>query len=292
MAIQGVTVERSHYVAERFRELIVKTLVRHAAKRRESFGRFAVIPTDFVGMNVIANGFYERHELTILQRLIQSQNLAHTTALDIGANIGNHTVVFSKLFQSVIAFEPNPSVATLLETNVVLSGCRNVEVRRVGLGPQDATLPFTPDMEGNDGHGSFAIKGATTIDLPVRNGDDLLSEIDPEISSGERPIGFIKCDVEGFEASVFAGLEKTLTHHSPIIVFESDHKGPGAEAFDVLKRCGYEHLYAIRETGDKIDSRFKRELKRLASNYQFWLEPLDKSPSFWSNVIVSKHPLN
>jgi hypothetical protein len=152
-------------------------------------------------------------------------------------------------------------------------------------------LPFAPDMEGNDGHGSFAIKGATTVSLPVRNGDELLSEVDPEISSGQRPIGFIKCDVEGFEASVFAGLENTLTRHSPIIVFESDQHGPGAEAFEVLKRCGYQYLYAIRETGDNISSRFRRELKRLASRYQFWLEPLDEVPAFWSNVIVTKTPL-
>jgi FkbM family methyltransferase len=179
----------------------------------------------------------------------------------------------------------------LLEANVVLSGCKNVEVKRVGLGPKDAMLPFAPDMEGNDGHGSFAIKGATTVSLPVRNGDELLSEVDPEISSGQRPIGFIKCDVEGFEASVFAGLENTLTRHSPIIVFESDQHGPGAEAFEVLKRCGYQYLYAIRETGDNISSRFRRELKRLASRYQFWLEPLDEVPAFWSNVIVTKTPL-
>jgi FkbM family methyltransferase len=291
MTVKGVTIRRSHYVAERLGELIVKTLVRRAAKRREGFGRLAVIPTDFVGMNVIANGFYERHELTILQRLIQSQNLAHTTALDIGANIGNHTTVFSKLFQSVIAFEPNPSVAALLETNVFLSGSKNVEVKRVGLGPKDAVLPFTPDVEGNDGHGSFAIKGAVTIDLPVRNGDDFLSEIDQEISSGRRPIGFIKCDVEGFEASVFAGLQKTLTNHSPIIVFESDERGAGAEAFAILKQCGYRHLYVIRETGDEIKNRFRRELKRLASSYQFWLEELDDAPGFWANVVVTKRPL-
>jgi hypothetical protein len=118
-----------------------------------------------------------------------------------------------------------------------------------------------------------------------------LSEIDQEISSGRRPIGFIKCDVEGFEASVFAGLQKTLTNHSPIIVFESDERGAGAEAFAILKQCGYRHLYVIRETGDEIKNRFRRELKRLASSYQFWLEELDDAPGFWANVVVTKRPL-
>jgi len=292
MAIDGVTIERSHYVVERVREFVVKTLVRHAAKRRADFGKFAVIPTDFVGMNVIANGFYERHELTILRRLIESQGLSNTTALDIGANIGNHAVVFSKLFRDVIAFEPNPSVAALLEANIVLSNCRNVKVQRVGLGPEDAVLPFTQDHEGNDGHGSFAIKGTSTIDLQVKNGDNLLREIDPEIANGRRRIGFVKCDVEGFEASVFMGLKQTLTDHSPIIVFESDQTGPGAEAYGVLQQYGYRHLYAIRETGDTIDGRFGRELKRLRSNYNFWLEPLDGIPAFWSNVIAAKHSLD
>lgn len=292
MAIEGITIRRSHYIVERVRELIVKTLIRGAAKRRDGFGRFAADPTDFVGMNVIANGFYERHELAILQRLIKSQNLSETTALDIGANIGNHTVVFSTLFRDVIAFEPNPSVAALLEANILLSGCKkNVDVRRVGLGPKDTTLPFTPDAHGNDGHGTFAIQGDETIDLPVRNGDKLLSEIDPDIATGRRRIGFIKCDVEGFEKSVFEGLRHTLESHSPIVVYESDQSGPGADAFAVLQQCGYKYLYAIRETGDTIDGRLQRELKRLASRYRFWLEPLDNSPAFWTNVVVSKRPL-
>jgi hypothetical protein len=127
--------------------------------------------------------------------------------------------------------------------------------------------------------------------LPVRNGDKLLSEIDPDIATGKRRIGFIKCDVEGFEKSVFAGLRHTLESHSPIVVYESDESGPGAEAFAVLQECGYKYLYAIRETGDHLGSKLQREIRRLTSRYQFWLEPFDKSPTFWTNVVVSKHPL-
>ena len=84
---------------------------------------------------------------------------------------------FSKWFRDVIAFEPNPLVATLLEANIALAGCRNVQVQRVGLGVADASLPFTPDTDGNDGKGSFAVTGQTTIPLPVLNGDKLLASL-------------------------------------------------------------------------------------------------------------------
>jgi FkbM family methyltransferase len=291
MITASVTVARSAYIWERMTEFFVKGAVQRAAKHRSAFGRFAVIPTEFVGSNVIANGLYERHQLTLIRAIVERQGLGDTVALDIGANIGNHTIVFSKWFRDVIAFEPNPSVAVLLEANVVLAGCENVQVKRVGLGAGDASLPFTLDTEGNDGHGSFAITGSKTIELPVRNGDQLLSELDVHFASGDRRIGFIKCDVEGFEASVFSGLGETLTRHSAIVLFESDHRGPGQEAYNALKQAGYKHLYAIRETGDNSRGKLHRELQRLFSRYQFWIEPVEGVPSFWSNLVATKTPL-
>lgn len=291
MTDASVTISRSSYVWDRVKEMISKRMVRHAASGRAEFGRFAVVPTEYIGLNVIANGLYERHQIEIIRQIVAAQGLGDTMALDIGANIGNHTVVFSKLFSEVVAFEPNPSVAALLEANVVLSRSANVRVRRVGLGTADASLPFTPDGEGNDGHGSFAVAGTATIELPVRNGDALLAEIDPDIATGERRIGFIKCDVEGFEASVFAGLGKTLATHGPTIVFESDHRGPGADALAVLKRAGYAHFYAIRETGDVTASRLRREAMRLFGRYRFWLERVDRVPPYWTNLVASKTPI-
>lgn len=287
----NVTVTRASYVHQRVREFIVKDSMRRAARHRAGLGRFAVIPTEYVGSNVIANGLYERHQLAVLREVVRKQRISHTVALDIGANIGNHALVFSHWFKDVIAFEPNPSVAPLLEANVTLSGAGNVTVHRVGLGATDAVLPFTPDTEGNDGHGSFAIAGPETISLPVRKGDDYLAALDPEIANGNRRIGFIKCDVEGFEPTVFAGLMETLKRHAPIVVFESDNRSAGNASVEVLMRAGYSHLYAIRETGDDSRGIFGREVRRLFGAYRFWLEPVEGVPDFWSNLIATTLPL-
>ncbi len=289
----NVTVARATYIHQRAREFIVKDSIRRAAKRRAEFGSFAVIPTEFVGLNVIANGLYESYQLSVIQKLIEAQGIANTLALDIGANIGNHTVVFSKWFRDVIAFEPNPLVATLLEANIALTGCRNVQVQRVGLGVADASLPFTPDTDGNDGKGSFAVTGQTTIPLPVLNGDKLLASLDPDLASGKRQIGFIKCDVEGFEPSVFTGLMGTLSRHAPLVMFENDNDNPSAatDAYFVLKQAGYRQLYAIRETGDDARGKIQRELKRLLSAYQFWLEPVEDIPQFFCNLVAAKTPI-
>jgi FkbM family methyltransferase len=287
----NVTVTRAAYVHQRVREFIVKDSMRRAARHRAGFGRFAVIPTEYVGSNVIANGLYERHQLSVLRDVIAAQGISDTVALDIGANIGNHAVVFARWFRDVLAFEPNPSVAALLEANVTLSGASNVKVYRVGLGAADALLPFTPDTEGNDGHGSFAIAGRDTISLPVKKGDDYLAAIDPDLASGKRRIGFIKCDVEGFEPSVFTGLMETLRQHAPIIAFESDNRSAGTASVEVLMRAGYSHLYAIRETGDDSRGRLSREVKRLLGAYRFWLEPVEAVPDFWCNLVATTLPL-
>src|SRR5690606_15368511 len=115
--------------------------------------------------------------------------------------------------------------------------------------------------------------------------------LDAKIASGAKRIGFVKCDVEGFEPSVFKGLSKTLEQHGPIVMYESDNKGPGREAFSVLADLGYRHIYAIRETGDNSRGVLRREIQRLLSRYQFWIEKQDSVPTFWSNLLVTKTPL-
>ena len=87
----------------RIRDLAIKALVRRQwAELRPNSPRLAVIPHEHVGLAVLTNGLYEREELSCLMNLIREQRLGGGTCLDIGANIGNHAVVWSELFDSVV----------------------------------------------------------------------------------------------------------------------------------------------------------------------------------------------
>src|ERR1700712_4378651 len=95
----------------RVRDLAIKALVRAQwAGIRANSPRLAVVPHEHVGLAVLTNGLYEREELDCLSALVAAQDLGPGICLDIGANIGNHAVIWSKLFAGVVCFEPNPQM--------------------------------------------------------------------------------------------------------------------------------------------------------------------------------------
>jgi hypothetical protein len=80
---------------------------------------------------------------------------------------------------------------------------------------------LTLSVLGNHlGMGTFArvepdcgLKVTSSINVPVKTGDEALP-------ADERPLVFVKMDVEGFEVHALRGLRKTLLTHRPIVANE------------------------------------------------------------------------
>ncbi len=271
----------------RLRDLAIKALVRSQwASLRSNSPRLAVVPHEHVGLAVLTNGLYEREELACLTRMIATEGLGSGACLDIGANVGNHAVVWARHFEQVVCFEPNPYMGAVLRANLTLNNCRNVEVCDVGLGLADGELPFSFHEAGNDGTGTFAI-GSGDHTLPVRQGDALVEQLD---TLKDRAISFIKCDVEGFEDTVFRGLQKTLAQHRPVVVFESNSADLGARAWEVLRGCGYEHLHELRHNASDA-SPLLREMTRLFQGHRCEIVAINRPPAAAANLIAAPRRL-
>jgi FkbM family methyltransferase len=140
-------------------------------------------------------------------------------ALDVGANVGHHTLALSQIFASVHAFEPNPDPLAALRQKIESNGILNVVVHPVGLWDRDAELPFNVPPSSNTGMGSFketieCSTGVAPLALPVRPGDDVLQE------HGVERIDFLKIDVQGAEKEVVTGLRQTIKRSRPLIWIE------------------------------------------------------------------------
>jgi len=164
------------------------------------------------------HGGYERDEIGLFLDRIPAERRG--TILDIGANVGTHSLRFSRVFDRVLSFEPNPLVIDRLRRNVALSGADNVMVNQVGLSDQAGELDmFAPDS-GNQGLGTFL--PAEQYDVPLKPvgkariaiGDDFLAE------HGVERVDAIKCDVQGLELQVFRGLAETVARDRPILWIE------------------------------------------------------------------------
>ena len=172
----------------------------------------------FIEREFYLHGGYERAQIDLFLSLIPRERRG--TILDIGANIGTHSLRFSRTFDHVLSFEPNPLVIDRLRRNVALNEASNIAVHHVGLGDASADLELFAPVGTNQGLGTFLT--TDQYDLPLeRIGVSRIEAGDAYVGShAPGRIDAIKCDVQGFEVQVFAGLQEIIRRDRPIVWVE------------------------------------------------------------------------
>ena len=189
---------------------------------------FVSRPQDLIQREHATGRFYEEEELAII-----AAHYRGGTFVDVGCNIGNHSIYMLKLAgaERVVAFEPNPTVLALLRINLAVNDLASrVTIHEVGLADSAGTasidVPETNLGAGRLSREGEAGQGGT---LQLARGDDLLGDTDA---------GFIKMDVEGFELAALAGLKQTILRCQPVLFVEvEDQNLPPFR--DFLASVGY-----------------------------------------------------
>jgi FkbM family methyltransferase len=219
----------------------------------------AVYANDFIGISINNDGFYEKEHLDVLFEFLRNfeDNFRESVAFDIGANIGNHSVYFSRKFAQVVAFEPNPSTFKLLEFNS--SWAYNIMPINLGLGETPGAFKMREQM-GNFG------ASAVVEDSELGSAGDLIdiriSTLDQYLDNF-KDVAFLKIDVEGHEYAVLKGGMEFISKNRPVIVFEqhlSDFVDGRSKAVSLLQQNEYKIFW--HQSGVKSPYR----LVRLASN--------------------------
>lgn len=164
---------------------------------------------DVIQRTIVMNkDFYELEILKFLDQFIPH----NAVILDIGANIGNHTLYWlsHKTSSFVYAFEPIAETFNLLKSNIELNEFdARVSLFEVGLSNVVGSGAIVKFDSGN--RGATVIGHEDTGDLKLVTLDSL---------SIEQKIDFVKIDVEGFEANVLKGGNKLLKRDKPPIFIE------------------------------------------------------------------------
>lgn len=257
------------------RERVVLSNLRKLARRNlDKHPQMVVFAHDLVSHEIIARGLYEAE---LLQSIFGSPSfnsaLYNGACLDIGANIGNHTVFFAQDFQQVMAFEPNPLTVQLLKINT--RECRNVRILNIGLSARSDRGLLQP--------GAFNVGGSKVV---AKNSEGSvaiqLEKLDAIATTPETPITFIKFDVEGHERSALLGGEVTLRRELPVILFEQHEKDfvkGTSPTIDLLKSWGYEFLTQSQANAP----RWWRPTKSI------WVHTTSFAPRYYPG-IVAMHP--
>lgn len=240
MKLSYNNVSQKKYLVSLYNFFIIKVLIANSKKHYENKS-MGVFSKDYIGFNIILNGIYELDYLNLFVKFFEENSieLHNMNVLDIGANIGNHTVYFSKHFKSVTSFEPNPKVFKMLDLNTY--ELSNVDIYNFGLSSSEGEHVFTY-TESNFGGGSLMTKdfeNKVSINIKLKKLDDI---------HFDNKIDLIKIDIEGHEYDAFIGGKNLLLRDKPYILFEqnmTEIENGTTKSIELLKMLEYKNFYTI-----------------------------------------------
>ena len=142
------------------------------------------------------------------RKFIQAHVKPGMTVVDIGANQGLYTLLFSRLTGEsgkVLAFEPDDLLQGALRENLDFNRAHNVQPFHLALGAKRGAMTLYRSLL-NSGDNRLSAKSAgegPRQAVPVQ-----IERLD-EVLTGRR-LDFVKMDVQGWEMEVFRGMQGLL----------------------------------------------------------------------------------
>jgi FkbM family methyltransferase len=236
-----------------------------------NYGHMAVYVNDqIIGKSLLDTGAFQESKIKeVLQFLDQNYNFKPSLFVDIGANIGTHSIYAIKngLFKNAIAFEPDPNNLKLLLKNIAINNISSkVEVYPIALSSISGVL----NLElSNTNFGDHRVRPSSPA--PVSFGEEserLIKEIsaltldsldlDAEFSWSN---ALVWIDTQGHEGEIFSGGKLFLASNRRPPVFVAEFWPYGIERsqskqkyFAFLAQC--KAIYNINDSdwmsGQKI----------------------------------------
>ncbi|MCF7674367.1 MAG: FkbM family methyltransferase [Akkermansiaceae bacterium] len=160
-----------------------------------------------------------------LSNLIKKLAPECSSFIDVGCNIGYFTCLFHKHnpHAPILAIDANPEMVVRCNENIKLNGFSSIEVVNIGVADKEGIIPFNVNPDSP----SLASFGTTPL-LQQQLAAGTVQQIDvrtqalPVIlaEAGITRCGLIKIDIEGYEPSLFAGLDEGFHLMADRILFE------------------------------------------------------------------------
>lgn len=188
------------------------------------------------------HGMLESYETENIKNMISEDMVV----LDIGANIGYYTLIFSDLVGNggvVYAFEPDPDNYMTLTENVKANHCNNVVALSKAVAQKNGSVTLYRN-EGNRGdHSIHDYTGDKKNTVIV----DCVS-LDSYFSQGTK-VHFVKMDIQGAEPEAFEGMKRILKENTDIMLLTelmpANYADTGKGAQDFLKMLDHEYGFIV-----------------------------------------------
>ncbi len=230
----------------------LRRLLRRADRVQVARGgiRWELDLAEGIDFSIYLLGGFERSTAATYARIIRAGDVV----LDVGANIGAHTLPFARLVGPdglVVAFEPTAYAFDKLERNAALNPTLMPRLRRERLMLTDSTdTAPVPNL-----YSSWPLRGrgrpqhATHLGVLADTTGAKATTLDEYVQRHSLPrVDFLKIDVDGHECRVLRGSAQTIGRHQPDILIEFMPHGleEAGESFatlvEILKGAGYKFL--------------------------------------------------
>lgn len=194
-----------------------------------------------IGNSLFYGGNFELEEVKYFARLMQKLD-DHPIVLDIGANIGVHSLAWAETNRNatIYAFEPSEATTNILSRNIAANALGNrVHPIREAVSDKVGTATFYSCAD----NAFSALKDTKRVEV-VSSTTVSTTTIDNFVEKNGLPkVTFIKIDVEGFETEVVLGGLKTLKTFQPdlfVEIYGGENANPDPEkTIKAITNLGY-----------------------------------------------------
>lgn len=158
-------------------------------------------------------GEFSEDEVNIFRECMPPDALA----IEVGGNMGAHTLALAELAKWVITFEPQRFMFQTLCGNLALNSVSNVIALNQAVGGlrKEIVVPsLDPNLSNNFG-GLSLVDGAVGKEF----GGEAITQVTID-QFGFNKLDFLKMDCEGMELDVLNGAERSIEAYRPIIYLE------------------------------------------------------------------------
>jgi FkbM family methyltransferase len=165
--------------------------------------------------------------------------------LDLGANIGIHSLVMSKLGFDVTSYEPDPDHIEIFKSQLQDNSVVNVSVRPRAIANINGAMEFTRVVGNTTGSHLTGAKPNPYGEL-----DYFKVDVDAFADVVDEKYDFIKMDVEGFEAKLFESLKPGQLGATEIML-EVGSTDNAVKVWNEIERLGLK-AYSQKENWNKV----------------------------------------
>lgn len=175
-------------------------------------------PNDIVINSMKMGKYFEEYILDVAERYI----VPNTAVLDVGANLGQMSIQFSKLTGlggEIYSFEADDYIFDFFLKSIEANKCTNIkpifgavynEFNKILHFPKQDFLKF-------GAYGSYGLNPQSSIGREVKT-------ITIDSLEIKRPISFMKVDVQGSDLFAMQGAEQTIRRNKMPIIFEFEQQ--------------------------------------------------------------------